>query len=327
MDPISQAALGAMGANTLSLKKKNTRLRYAFYGALGGLAPDLDYFISSATDPLLTIDFHRQFSHSLIFIPFGALIVSLFLSLFKVPIKKSYLPVFLGYATHGLLDACTSYGTQLLWPFSRERFSWSIVSVVDPLLTIILLLFIFLWIRKKRVVFYYLSWGWIISYLLINIYSQNRIKNYLINSHLLNSGDRYIIKPTIMNNRLWRIVIDDNVNIKSHAISGLPFSKMAFYKGESKKKLTQIEILNLKNRGEIYKDVLRFQFFTDGFLHWGEDGTIVDSRYSLVPHRLDPLWSIDISGNPNEHVILNVFRKPSKTDREILFKMYRSNKL
>ena len=41
-------------------------------GFLSGLAPDLDIFIRSESDPLLFLEFHRQFTHSLIFIPFVA---------------------------------------------------------------------------------------------------------------------------------------------------------------------------------------------------------------------------------------------------------------
>jgi membrane-bound metal-dependent hydrolase YbcI (DUF457 family) len=39
----------------------------------------------------------------------------------------------LGYATHAILDVATSYGTFLLWPFIEIRYSWNIISIVDPL--------------------------------------------------------------------------------------------------------------------------------------------------------------------------------------------------
>ena len=56
-----------------------------------------------------------------------------------------------GYATHGLLDACTSYGTQLFWPFSDERVAWNNSSIVDPLFTLpILALVIAAAMRGKR---------------------------------------------------------------------------------------------------------------------------------------------------------------------------------
>ena len=53
-----------------------------------------------------------------------------------------------GYATHGLLDACTSYGTVLFWPFSNERLTWNNISIVDPLLTIPALILL-LWLQKQ----------------------------------------------------------------------------------------------------------------------------------------------------------------------------------
>ena len=41
-------------------------------GALAGMAPDLDVLIRSSVDPLLFLEYHRQFTHSLVFIPLGA---------------------------------------------------------------------------------------------------------------------------------------------------------------------------------------------------------------------------------------------------------------
>ena len=143
MDPVTQGAFGAIFAQTISNKKKI--LVGSIVGCLAGLAPDLDIFIRSASDPLLKLEYHRQFTHSIIFIPIGALIVTLFSKmLFRKYLSwfETYLFSFFGYATHGLLDACTSYGTQLLWPFSDERISWNYISVVDPFLSIPLILVI-----------------------------------------------------------------------------------------------------------------------------------------------------------------------------------------
>lgn len=95
-------------------------------GLLCGLAPDLDVLISSSTDPLLPLEYHRQFTHSLIFIPVGGLICALVLYLLfarhrSLSFGATYLYCTLGYATHALLDSCTTYGTLLLWPFSDMR--------------------------------------------------------------------------------------------------------------------------------------------------------------------------------------------------------------
>jgi inner membrane protein len=50
-----------------------------------------------------------------------------------------YTAAFVGYGLHGLLDACTSYGTLLLWPFSDQRIAWDIIAIVDPIFSLTLL--------------------------------------------------------------------------------------------------------------------------------------------------------------------------------------------
>ena len=50
-------------------------VRHALWiGAAAGMAPDLDVLIQSSTDPLLALEYHRQFTHSLLFVPIGALL-------------------------------------------------------------------------------------------------------------------------------------------------------------------------------------------------------------------------------------------------------------
>ena len=136
MDPISQGAIGALAAQA-SVRHKNLA-KVTLVGCLAGLAPDLDVLIQSREDPILFLEYHRQFTHSLLFIPFGSLLVAITLLGFlkdSLSFKTIYLASFLGFATHGLLDACTSYGTQLFWPFSNTRVSWNNISIVDPLFT------------------------------------------------------------------------------------------------------------------------------------------------------------------------------------------------
>ena len=112
MDPLSQAALGAAAAQSGSAARVT---RHALWiGALAGMAPDLDVFIRSSVDPLLALEFHRQFTHSLLFIPIGSLICAIvFYPLVGAHLhfKQVWLFAALGYGTHGLLDACTTYGT------------------------------------------------------------------------------------------------------------------------------------------------------------------------------------------------------------------------
>ena len=137
MDPISQGAIGALAAQA-SVRHKNLA-KVTLVGCLAGLAPDLDVLIQSREDPILFLEYHRQFTHSLLFIPFGSLLVAITLLGFlkdSLNFKTIYLASFLGFATHGLLDACTTYGTMLLWPFSNARIAWNNVSVSYTHLTL-----------------------------------------------------------------------------------------------------------------------------------------------------------------------------------------------
>jgi inner membrane protein len=78
MDPISQGVLGASLPLSSQADGKSSHLKtVAWLGCIAGMAPDIDVFIQSPTDPILFLEYHRQFTHSLIFIPIGALICSL----------------------------------------------------------------------------------------------------------------------------------------------------------------------------------------------------------------------------------------------------------
>ena len=60
MDPLTQGVLGA------TLPQASVSGRYAasagLLGFLSGLAADLDVLIRSSTDPLLFLEYHRQFT-------------------------------------------------------------------------------------------------------------------------------------------------------------------------------------------------------------------------------------------------------------------------
>ena len=173
---MSQGLIGVALPQSFS-KKKFVRLA-GIFGFFSGMFPDFDIFIRSSEDPLLFLEFHRQFTHSLIFIPFGGLICSILFFLIlgrrqNCSFRQTYFYCSLGYGTHALLDACTSYGTLLFWPFSYERISWNNISIIDPLFTIPIFIFLFIAFLKKKRKFSRIALAWAILYLVLGIFFRN----------------------------------------------------------------------------------------------------------------------------------------------------------
>ena len=75
MDPFTQGIVGTTVAQSGS--KRDTLVIASIIGLLAGLSADLDIFIRSSTDPLLFLEYHRHFTHSIFFIPFGAFLITL----------------------------------------------------------------------------------------------------------------------------------------------------------------------------------------------------------------------------------------------------------
>ena len=307
MDPVTQGAFGAIFAQTMSNKKKI--LVGSIVGCLAGLAPDLDIFIRSASDPLLKLEYHRQFTHSIIFIPIGALIVTLFSRiLFRKYLSwvEMYLFSFFGYATHGLLDACTSYGTQLLWPFSDERISWNYVSVVDPFLSVPLILAIIFSIIMKNKYITLFGIFYIFIYLTFGAFQENRAE--YVGKSIANfrghESKNLTVKPSLGNLFLWKTIYEDNDIYYVDAVR--LFSKSEYCQGTKIKKLDLlIDFSDLNKKSQQYKDIKRFDWFSQGYLGKGIDKNIItDVRYSAVPNEVDGLWGIRINLNKphSEHI-------------------------
>ena len=307
MDPLSQGAFGTIFVQTISNKKK--LIVGSILGCLAGLAPDLDVLIRSNSDPLLKLEFHRQFTHSLAFIPIGALIVALltrFYSKKYLSWKETYLFCLFGYATHGLLDACTSYGTQLLWPFSNERVSWNNISVVDPFLTIPILIFIIIAIIKKNKFLFFLGIIYIFLFLGIGVLQKDRAEEAgkLIANIRGHEGSKLTVKPSLGNLLLWKVIYENKGYYYVDAFRLL--SETEHCQGTSIRKLNiLVDFDQLSKASQQYKDIERFSWFSQDYLGVGKVKNIItDVRYSAIPNEIDGLWGIkiDISKNDNENV-------------------------
>nr|CAA6829937.1 MAG: Integral membrane protein [uncultured Thiotrichaceae bacterium] len=314
MDPVTQGVLGAACAQVSSDKIKLAKS--ALIGALAGMAPDLDILIRSADDPLLYLEFHRQFTHSLLFIPFGGLIVSLFLypllaKRWGLSYRLTLLWCIIGVGTHGLLDGCTSYGTQLLWPLSNQRFAWDTISIIDPLFTIpMLALVVWAAVRKWKVLVYAaLLWG--VTYMTLGFIQHERAMK--IGEELAQFRDdpvtRLQAKPSFGNLVIWKVITETEKGFHVDAVKPwLPLlsksGQQEIWAGDYTDKLDiKRDLPWLNNDSQQAKDIERFRWLSDGHIALDRHNPmrVVDVRYTLLPQQIIPLWGIELDkGAPVE---------------------------
>jgi len=328
MDPLSQACLGASLSQS-STGDRSKQLSALIIGGLSGMVPDLDVFIRSAEDPLLFLEYHRQFTHSLFFVPFGALICSFLFYLFmkkNLSFKQIYLFSFLGFATHGLLDACTSYGTQLYWPFSSLRVAWNTVSIIDPLFTLPVLLLILLAVIKKEALYARLSLLYVVLFMSFGLLQKQRAEE-VINELAQSRGhqiEKVLAKPSFANRHVWKLMYEHDGRFYVDAVKLLWRAQVI--QGSSVQKLDiERDFPWLSSDSQQAKDIERFRWFSNDFLALSEsdENFIIDARYSFLPNRIESMWGIilnDKNGN-TKHVDYKMNSRPDKGTVEQFLEM------
>ncbi|MDE1207640.1 metal-dependent hydrolase [Tenacibaculum larymnensis] len=141
MDSLTQIVLGAaVGEAVLGKKVGNKAM---LYGAIAGTIPDLDVYIGKFFDTVTALEIHRGFTHSVFFAIVFGWIFGWLISLYekKASTKEWALLLFWGLFTHPILDAHTTWGTQLFWPLDI-RLAFKNIFVIDPLYTIPFLVFL-----------------------------------------------------------------------------------------------------------------------------------------------------------------------------------------
>ncbi len=305
MDPLSQGVIAAVAAQQPA--KRQHFLIATILGFLSGMSADLDIFIRSSEDPMLYLEFHRQFTHSLIFIPVGGLICALFfyyLFLRKrdITFKQAYIYTTFGYATHGFLDSCTTYGTQLLWPFTSDRIAWNTISIIDPLFTLPLLILAILAVIKNNKSFSYAALSWVFIYISFGYIQNERAIN--VGKEIANSRGHEIIniesKPSFANLIVWKIIYTTETDYHIDAVKlGLD---SRIYEGTMIKKLDiQKSLTWLDLESQQAKDLERFRWFSNGYIALSQKSPnqIVDIRFSMLPNEGHGLWGIQL--NPQAH--------------------------
>jgi len=327
MDPLTHGLVGAAAAQSLADQEKIRPA--ACTGFMAAMLADLDYFIHNPSDPLLNIEIHRQFTHSLVFIPVGALIAAglLWWIMRKyMSFRELYIYSLVSYGTAGLMDAFTSYGTMLLWPFLDTRYAWNLISVVDPVFTTVLLVIVGLSIYYRHVPYAWIGWAWIVIYLSLGFVQRERAASaaLILADQRGHTIERIVIKPTIGNIILWRSTYEYDEHFYADGIRAGLFSGRKIYEGESAPRIYPEESYDDYMATIMYYDIMRFSRLSEEYLirHPDKPDILGDARYSMLPTSLTPLWGIKAdTENTDEHVEFLYFRDSGQEVREAFLDM------
>ena len=154
MDSLTQAVLGAtVGSAT---RGPTLGRRAALWGAVAGTLPDLDVLTYPFLDPAGQLHIHRGVTHGLAFAFVAGPLLGWLVWRFERWRGRDggwrdwALVMFWGLLTHPLLDVFTIYGTQLLAPFSDHPFAVGSVFILDPFVTLALVLGLAVALRAGR---------------------------------------------------------------------------------------------------------------------------------------------------------------------------------
>lgn len=284
MDSLSHALLGAMLGQVGPARRAGNRALLA--GAAIAWIPDIDVAIGYGLSDAAALTFHRGITHSIVF----ALCLSplLGLALHRLRVHRSVswrqwtLLSAMVLLSHLLLDSLTSYGIQLLQPFSAHSYAVASVSVIDPLYTLPLLVaaLVIPWLhsrRRHRLVIAATALVLSSAYLVSTLYYQNQATRQ-IRDGFAAAGikvERLFVKPTLFNTVLWRGIAESgsgyHVAFHSRHDSAAPQEFIYFSRNE--------ELLGDYRHEEVVQDLIAV---SDGYYQVvEEDGELMlrDLRY------------------------------------------------
>lgn len=220
-------------------------------GAVFASLPDTDIFLSLSRDPVAMLRYHRAASHSLILACIAAPILG-WLAYRIFSRKGSYilwsLLALLALFSHDLLDLCTTWGTEVLYPFSDRRYALDALPIIDPLIAIPLLssFLLMLFTRKLRMrqilsglvlcwCFIYATIGYTLSREAINLTRESAPAGFSVEKSkaIPNTG-------TIL---LWHVVLKDkNGEFYTASVSSLNqrIFNNRLYKAQTSPQIEQI---------------------------------------------------------------------------------------
>eukprot|EP01035_Chromulina_nebulosa_P024918 gene24918-32473_t len=311
MDLVTQGLLGAVVGQVGFQRRLGKRA--ILWGGVVGLLPDADILaVKFSSNPMAMELIHRGITHSVFFalmmaVPLGFLLRKIDNHLYagtETPPKAEQIKIwsilcFWSLITHPLLDLFTTFGTQLLAPFSNHRFALSAIPIIDPVYSVPLLVSILagvFWSSKSFIVSsitLFLTSTYLLFGIMQRDLAMDVARSFCTDNDLkCHRIEAFPLLPTLFAQRLW-VQTKDKIYITE-------------YSGWTKKNKPWISddvgVIPTKVREhELFKV---YEWFTNGIYvtkaNTNYGFCVIDSRFGLLSHQ--PLGRFSLCFDKNSVV-------------------------
>lgn len=278
MDSLTHALTGAIIGHAIGDSRLGPKAM--LIGAVAANIPDTDVIFTRFFDPVEAMFVHRGFSHALILMAGGTLLLAYFLKRFShahYSFGFWWLMVLLPWFSHLIMDIFNTYGTALFEPFNSIRVSFDSMAIIDFNLLLILLftLFALFFFRKKQ--HRYKQLVGIGGLVLVTLYFalnafiklsvekevKNRLKTYEIEFNRLHST------PLPLTNMVWMVVVEDSSGFRVSQVNILKKQMVShtLLKKGIDKKITHCALDRIK---EFTKNYYTFDYSDQGYFYMND---------------------------------------------------------
>ncbi|QDR80159.1 metal-dependent hydrolase [Sporomusa termitida] len=229
---------------------------------IGAQAPDLD-ILAQLRGNFSYLRQHRAFSHSLsgLVMWSGLIAAGFFVYLPAVSIIEIFFWSFLGGLSHICIDFFNAHGAAVLFPFSRERKSFSLLNVFDPvLLTIMLTVFMQGLAPQATALLFFTTTGMyiLLRYLL-------KLRTIVILGHYFTKSDiiRTLVMPSLKSVLYWDFVIETQSNYFVGSIGTLQPALTLHTKLRKQRLSPALAGAHKTVLGEFFSAFTPFSYFTE----------------------------------------------------------------
>ncbi len=308
MDPVTQGVLGAVAAQAVLGPRAGHRVWIA--GLAGGLLPDADVLLTPLADPALPWELHRHFTHAYLMAPVMGLLAGAVLLLLPGFRRRAGLTLgaaVLGALTHAPLDLSTSYGTKVYWPFSLENATLDLYPIIDPLLTLVLLLTLVFAARRRSRRPALVAVAFLVLYTGFALHQRSEALE--TQAALARSRGHVPVRARLMplpaSLLAWRSLYEVDGQVVADLIRPVPFGDTRVVAGGSAPLLREDDVLAGASDTERVRSVYRrFRTFADGWTAWlpGDRDAVGDMRFSVAAG-FRPPWSLRLGRTPEEPAV------------------------